>query len=282
MPVTAAPVAGSGPFRVGERTLTFVDHSRRIRLPGGRLVPRALVTDIWYPRHADGMLPLVVFGHGYAVTPEPYSRLLEAWARAGFLVAAPVFPLENQHAPGGPNESDLINQPRDMSYVITSMLALDRRRSGFLAGAIDRQAIAVSGQSDGGETALAVAYDRHFVDRRVRAAAILSGAEIPGVGGLYFPASSPPLLAAQGTADTVNRPRYTYQFFRAARRPKFLLRLFGAPHLGPYTDEQPQLRIVKRVTINFYESYLKGWNRALGRMLRAGDVGRISALDAER
>ncbi len=85
-------------------------------------------TVIRYPTRATGPLPLIVFGHGFAVTPAYYFRLLRAWARAGYVVAAPVFPLENANAPGGPNESDLVNQPRDMSFVITSMLT-QRERS---------------------------------------------------------------------------------------------------------------------------------------------------------
>ena len=101
-----------------------------------------------------------------------------------------------------------------MSVVITRLRAASAVRGGFFAGLIDRRQVAVSGQSDGGETALAVAYDRLFIDRRIRAAVILSGAEIPGVGGFDFPAPSPPLLATQGTADTINPPRFTDAFFR--------------------------------------------------------------------
>jgi hypothetical protein len=95
-----------------------------------------------------------------------------------------------------------------MSFVITRMLALSSAHSELFSGLIAPGEVAVSGQSDGGETALAVAYDRHYLDRRVRAAVILSGAEIPGVGGFDFPAPSPPLLATQGTADTINPPVY--------------------------------------------------------------------------
>jgi dienelactone hydrolase len=279
-PARARPPSASGPFRVGERVLTLVDHSRRVRFPGRSPEPRTLVTEVWYPRGTSGPEPLIVFGHGYAVTPAPYRRLLEAWARAGYIVAAPIFPLENANAPGGPDESDLVNQPRDVSFVITSLTRLAHGSDGFLAGRLESRQVAVTGQSDGGETALAVAYDRHFIDHRIRAAAILSGAEIPGVGGFDFPAPSPPLLATQGTADTVNQPHFTYDFFRIAPRPKFLLQMYGAPHLGPYTNEQPQLRIVERVTIAFFERYLRGWHRALGRMARAGDVGSVSGLQS--
>jgi predicted dienelactone hydrolase len=211
--VTVSARPPGPPFAVAQRTVTFVDHSRTVRFPGRAPAPRRLVTIVRYPAGASGPFPLIVFGHGFAVTPRPYAALLEAWARAGYVVAAPVFPLENARAPGGPNESDLVNQPRDMSFVISAMLG-----AGSFAGLLDRHAIAVSGQSDGGETALAVAYDRLFVDRRVRAAAILSGAKIPGVGGFDFPAPSPPLLATQGTADTINPPAFTHAFFDAAER----------------------------------------------------------------
>jgi dienelactone hydrolase len=278
----AQPRVAAPHYAVGERTYKFIDSSRTIRYPHHARQPRPLVTVVRYPANARGPVPLIVFGHGFAVTPAYYWRLLRAWAQAGYVVAAPVFPLENQHAPGGPNEADLSNQPRDMSFVITRLLNLSAARTGPLAGLIAPHEIGVSGQSDGGETALAVAYDRYFLDPRIRAAAILSGAELPGAGQFYFPASSPPLLATQGTADTVNRPHYTYQFFAAAPRPKYLLKLLGAPHLPPYTDEQPQLSIVGRVTTAFFDRYLKGRGAGVARMIATGNVPGRATLTAQR
>ncbi len=284
------------PFAVGERTLTFVDASRTVRFPGKPPEPRTLVTVIRYPAlgpssrvdlpnappaRFEGRFPLVIFGHGFAVTPAPYARLLQAWARAGYVVAAPIFPLGNANAPGGPNESDIVNQPRDMSFVITQMLELDGTPHSFFQGLIAPHEVAVAGQSDGGETALAVAYDRHFLDRRVRASVIMSGAELPGVGGFDFPAPSPPLLATQGTADTTNQPRFTYAFFDAAPRPKFLLSMLGASHLPPYTTEEPQLGIVERVTTDFLNKYLRNGKLALTRMIAAGNVPGVAAVTAD-
>lgn len=251
--VAVAAAHARGPV-VQIRVFEFVDRSRTIVLPDGKRVPRMLRTVVRYPSTA-GSHALIVFAHGFALTPAAYAGLLNAWAAAGYVVAAPVFPLTNASAPGGPREADIINQPRDVSFVITRLLGLSRRSAGVLAGKIDPARIAVTGQSDGGVTALAVAYDSRFRDRRVDAAVVLSGAMLGGMGS--FPRRGPPLLAVQGTADTLNAPATTARFFGLARRPKFLLWLLGAAHLPPYTDEQPQLGIVERSTIAFLNHYLE-------------------------
>ena len=288
------PIATGTGFAVGEEQLTFVDRSRTIATPGQPPRPRTLTTIIRYPAQGPpgrvdvpnatpardaGPFPLVIFGHGFAVTPATYFRLLRAWARAGYVVAAPVFPLENAHAPGGPEESDLVNQPRDVSVVISRMLASNAAPHALLHDMIAPGRVAVSGQSDGGETALAVAYDRVYRDPRVRAAIILSGAQIPG-GGALMP--GPPLLAAQGTADAINDPRNTYAFFGAAHCPKYHLRLIGAGHLPPYTDQQPQLTIVERVSIAFLDRYLKGARDGLDRMRAAAARPAVARLQGVR
>ena len=283
-------------FAVGLRTLRLTDPTRTVTLPDGSTEPRALLTYVRYPalgattgtdlRNAppariDGPFPLIVFGHGFAVTPSLYERLLQSWARAGYVVAAPVFPLENAGAPGGPQESDLANQPGDMRFVISQVLRASAASTGPLSGLVDRAQIAVSGQSDGGDTALAVAYDPRFRDPRVDAAAILSGAEIPALGPFTFPADGPPLLATQGTADTINPPAATSEFFDAAPRPKYLLRLLGAEHLPPYSTQQPQLGVVERVSTAFFDAYLKHRSDALRRLPRTGSVPGTATILAE-
>jgi hypothetical protein len=90
------------------------------------------------------------------------------------------------------------------------------------------------------------------------------------------------LLAAQGTADTtINNPRNTDVFFAAAHRPKYVLRLFGAPHLRPYTGEQPQLSIVERVAIDVLDHYLRGAPAGVARMKRAGNRPDVASLVAQ-
>ena len=280
-------------FGVGLRIVRMVDTSRSATYRDGEAGPRRIIVEIRYPTLAPGVdingappakifgpYPLVIFGHGYAVTPALYTRLQQSWARAGFVVAAPVFPLENADAPGGPNESDLVNQPADMSFVISRMLAASASPASLFAGLIAPTQVAVSGQSDGGDTALAVAYNPTFRDPRVRAAVILSGEEIPGVAGFTFPAGSPPLLAMQGTADNINLPARTEEYFAAAQSPKYLLMLLGAEHLPPYTYQEPQLSIVSRVSIAFLRGYLQNKAADVHRLPALGNVPGISTLTA--
>ncbi len=115
--------------------------------------------------------PLVVFAHGYDVTPLTYHDLLHHLASAGFVVAAPFFPLE---AAGGTlNENDLANEPQDIKFVITKTLAAGTV-PGLLDGMIDPAHIALVGHSDGGEAVLGEAYLPGVADARVGPVVALS------------------------------------------------------------------------------------------------------------
>ena len=234
------------------REFRFVDHSRRAHFQDGSSGPRILVTDVRYPVQRRGPFPLVVFAHGFALTPATYARLLDTWARAGYVVAAPVFPVENANAPGGPDERDLENQPRDMSFVISRLTG----PTSPIRKLVDPRRIAVAGHSDGAETALTVAYDRRFRDRRIDAAIVMSGAALPGFTAA--PAASPPLLAVQGTSDPINVSAMTASYYGRMHRPKFLLWLLGATHLPPYTTSDRWLTVVERTTTIFLDHYLRG------------------------
>ena len=249
--VLARPVDGGSTAAIRLRVLRLVDESRVAHFENGTTGPRVLVTSVRYPANAHRALPLVVFAHGFALTPDSYAGLLDAWARAGYVVAAPAFPVERANAPGGPSETDLVNEPGDLRFVVSRLIG----KSSPLRGLIDATKIAVAGQSDGAEAALSAAYDTRFRDRRIDAAIILSGAALPGFTGA--PPSSPPLLAVQGTRDPINQPAVTAAYFRLMRRPKFLLWLLGASHLPPYTTRDRWAAVVDRATIAFLDGYLR-------------------------
>ena len=83
-----------------------------------------------------------------------------------------------------------MNQPADMSYVLSRLLALSAQPHQFFTGLLDRREVAAAGQSDGGDTVAALAANACCTDHRLAAVAVLSGAEwppdarpvLPGVG----------------------------------------------------------------------------------------------------
>ena len=254
------------------RVLNIVDHSRRATFRDGRSAPRRLVTYVRVPA-APGPRPLVVFAHGFGLTPSVYAPLLDAWARAGYVVAAPLFPVENARAPGGPDQDDLVNEPADLRFVITRLTS----SKSTLRARIDPNRIALAGQSDGAVAALSAAYDRRYLDRRVDAAVILSGAAFAGFSRPA--AGGPPLLAVQGTADPLNAPSTTVAYYSLMRRPKFLLWLLGASHLPPYTTHDRWEPVVADATTAFLDHYL---GRApLRPLLAAGDTPGIARIVAD-
>lgn len=252
-------------FRVVE--FHFVDASRTAHFANGHVASRRLNTYVRIPA-GRGPFPLVVFGHGFASTPARYGVLLDAWARAGYIVAAPLFPVENANAPGGPDERDIVNQPGDMSFVITRLLQMPSLH-------IAPGEIAVAGQSDGAEAAYAVAEESHYRDTRVRAAVVLSGAVLGGGS----PIAGPPLLVTQGTKDSINPPRYSAHLYDASHRPKFLLWLLGAGHITPYTTKDAEFSVVSRVTVAFLNHYLK--NASVDAMFAAAKTP-IARLESSR
>lgn len=267
--------------------------SLTLREPWGTTV-RVLPTTVYYPAagrpggapaagaaplRAAGPFPLVVFSEGYAIAPQAYGALLDAWAAAGYVVAAPVYPFTDPAEPGGLNESDIVNHPADLRYVITTLLAMSRTHGGDLAGLVRPQEIAVIGHSDGGDVSLATVANTCCTDPRITAAVLLSGAELASFSGQYFAGPrAVPLLVVQGTADTVNPPSCSLQIYDAAPSPKDYLSLFGMSHTGAYLPAGPARAVVERVTIDFLNAYLKGSSSALGRLARDGNVPGLAAL----
>jgi dienelactone hydrolase len=278
-----------GRYPVGQHELTFVEPAH-VGVTGTRLSNRRLVTWTWYPlaaqpaangspRPAAGPFPMIVFGPGFMQCSGPYSRLLRSVASAGYVVVAVDFPRSDCKVGGAATEADMVNQPGDMSFVITRMLVVSAARRGLFSGLIDRREIGVAGQSDGGDTVAALAANTCCGDHRVRAVAVYSGAEWPPMPGRYFTRRPVPMLLVQGTADTVNPPGCSVTLYHADPTwARYYLDLFGATHTGPYWGSNRFERVVARVSVVFFDRFLLG-HAAAGPMLRrAGDVPRVAAL----
>ena len=228
------------------------------------------------PAAAAPPKPLVVFSPGYDIDPLRYTPLLEAWARAGYLVAVPEYPYTTPGAPGGLDEADILNHPRDLAFVISQ---LTTPGSSLLPGGLQLTGpgdVAVAGHSDGGDVALALTAApccRFFTPR---AALILSGAELASFGSDYFTRGSVPMLVVQGTADAINPPGCSTEIYNQDPDTKYYLSLEGADHLGPYTEVGPAASVVAAVTIDFLNRFLRGDASGLTRAAVAGSGSLVS------
>ena len=286
-----------GPFAVGKRTVTFTDTSRKT--PANGSLPekptRTLETLVMYPAQgtpdpdhqvegatpAPGRFPVVVYVHGFSAHAEgPY---LHYWAAAGFVAVAPSFPLTNTDAPGGPNIADAVNEPGDVSFVISALLHLPSRQAD-VQRIIDPGAIAVMGTSLGAGVAHELAYNSRSRDRRVKAAVeVAGGCSACAANGLdpsgkYFAGPSVPLMLIHGTADPVAPYQGSLQEFARAPAPKYLVTLTGAKHVQ---FDPPWEAIAARSTIDFFARYLAHDDEGLRRLTTDANVPNLATLQQE-
>ncbi len=289
-------------FAVGVQTEAFVDASRPT--PANGTYPgspsRPLPTLVLYPARgpaggpdrpgatpATGPFPLLVFSHGIDSNGADYEPLLRQWAAAGYVVAAPTFPLSNHDAPGGDTVADYRHQSGDVSYVITAMLRQAHDRASRFRGLINPGRIAAVGHSLGASTTLGVAVNSCCVDPRIRAAVSLEGIELPFGTGTYFEGRTPPLLLFHGDADKTVPYAASQRLFADAPAPKFFVTLHGAPHTAfrqadtatkPPTPWEP---VIVSSVLDFFARYLDHQPTGLVRLQADANIAGVASLQAQ-
>ena len=252
------------------------------------LPARKLLTQIWYPlagrpskstSPAPGPLPVIGFAPGFMQCGGPYSDLLKYWASAGYVIVTTNFPHADCLTGAASTESDLLNEPYDMSYDLSRVLALSAARHGLLAGLLNPGEIGIAGQSDGGAVVAAILGNTCCTDHRVRAVAVESGDEWPPMAGQYFTRPTVPVLFSQGSADTINPPGCSVTMYLADRAPaRYYLDLLGASHTEPYWGINRYEKITARVTLAFMDRYVLGEKDQAAVMARQGNSAGLAAL----
>jgi len=285
-----------GTYAVGMTTRTFADNTR----PTEGVAPsRTLPTAIYYPAQGqpadqpvenappdtkDGPYPFILFSHGLGARGVYYQDVIKTWVSAGYIVAAPDYPLSNAAAPGGPQFGralgDTKNQPADASFVINEVLRLDKQ--GKQLGGIDAKRIGASGHSLGGITTYGLAFSDCCRDKRIRAAIPMSGlAGLVDTPDHYFH-SSTPLLGLHGNADGTVPYQAGRNAYTAAQSPKFLLTFLGAGHISPFAGGNgAQVLALKKSTLDFWNRYLKGDKQALAKLSTDANVPGSSSLEEQ-
>lgn len=272
--VAHAGDAGTPAYATWEQT--FVDPSRSTAHPSGVTEPqRTLVTAIYRPTR-KGRFPLIVFAHGLAGHARKFTKLFAAWASAGYVVAAPTFPLTNDRAPM--NVGDLPNQPGDMSFVLSEVLALAEQRDGPLFRAIKTKRIGAAGLSLGGITTFNLVYGDCCRDARVTAAMVLNTVR-PGV----VVDGHVPLLIAHSDTDPLLPYASALQAFADAEPPVWLHTFYGASHASQWEDDvTPYDALAEQVTLDYWNATLKKKRRARKRLERDATVPEVSSIEAKR
>jgi dienelactone hydrolase len=275
-PTTPIPI---GTYAVATTTFTAIDTS----IPS--TPERELPTTVWYPHGpavpgaaglSGGPYPLIVFSQGFAQAPTSYLDLIDAWASAGFVVAAPSYPDTDPQGdtPAGPapSRADLVDHPADLAAVLSAVVQMSAEPGSPLSGLPDPDRVGLVGQSDGANVSLAAGADSCCRLKTVKAVVSLSGAEYTGFGGTYFSGPTPPLLVVQGSADVINPAACSAAIYDAAPTPKYYLDLLGATHLPPYeTPTSPWEPIVASVTTDFLEGVLGARSSSTAAMMSTGN-----------
>jgi predicted esterase len=261
-----APVGHADPSEPAPSTttvrLTVVDPSRPTVSHGTPVAPtRTLPTTVWLPADGAGRvrgrsLPWVVFLHGYLAEPQRYASMLETWAKSGYAVVAPTLPLTSSASGSVADESDMVNEPADVHFVISSLLHQSAATSGPLAGLLDPRRIGVAGHSDGANVAYATAYSASLGDPRVRTVIDLSG-ELPTGMGPY-PGDGPPLLMIHADQDEYVPHAQSAALYGEVSVERWWVELHGVGHEPPFTESNAWSAVVDEVTVAFLDRTLGG------------------------
>ena len=225
---------------------------------------RPLPTMVWYPTEGPKPFPLIVFSHGLTSEPEAYASVLKAWARAGFVVAAPKFPHTRYRAKDY-DPVDVINQPADVSEVITRMLAYGQEHDDL----IDPARIAAAGHSAGGITTVGLLSANR--DDRLTAGVVLAGRQVLPIP---FQGEPVPVLFVHGRRDRTVPFKDGKAAYDAVRWPKALLTVTEGGHVA-ITKEFPP---VIATTTDFLRYALYGDRAARARLKRDATKGGLATL----
>ena len=278
-PTSRSAPSSTTPPVVTHVQLDLVDTSRPAVDPASeRSAPtRALPTELYLPATTEPR-PLILFAHGYGGDPSKFTQLFGHWADAGFVVAAPKFPITYTGADsvGLTRAGDLGEQPADLAYVLDQILA------GKYRDRIDTQRIGAAGLSLGGGTIWGFIADPCCVDQRIVAAIVMDGNPF-GYQNVEQLATQMPLLVYHADQDPALPFESAYQSYTAAGAPKWFITIFGALHAQPFEDSEAAAdAMVMDTSTRFWRGTLLGDTRALDGLVPAGTVPDVSTAEAAK
>ncbi len=229
-PLTSEEILADGPYVPETMSTTFYDAERGRTLQAIISYPAEDVgggTEIVRAAH-----PLIVYSHGFSSFMGEGAYLTRHLATHGYVVVEPQYPFTNLNAPGGPDLSDVVNQPGDVSFIIDTMLAWNEAPGNLFESSIDPDRIGATGLSLGGLTTLLVTYHAELRDPRIKAAApIAAPSDLFGPG--FYETANVPLMMLLSELDALIDYEASGPVAKASvGPPSYIVTFFMASHTG--------------------------------------------------
>jgi predicted dienelactone hydrolase len=187
-------------FAVGRTTITFNDPNRTGGFGSGGGPGRQIQTEIYYPATtagtntaaASGSFPVIVFGHGFAMSWDAYQNLWERYVPMGYIMAFPR--TEGGLLPAPSHE----NFGLDLKQVAEKMQIINTTSGNILNGKIGVNT-AIMGHSMGGGASILASQNNTFIKSVIG----LAPAETNPSAVSAAPNVTVPALVFSGDADGV-------------------------------------------------------------------------------
>ena len=194
---------------------------------------------------------MIVLAHGASGAPDRFTDLATAWADAGYVVAAPRFPLTNE-AVRPPVIAEFAEQGRDVQFVVDAILERSAAADGELAGRVDPERIGLYGLSLGSLSVWSAVGEP--AGARIDALIQSDGTTLAAdIGAVPFP-----VFVAHSDTDPIFPYADVVALYDELPGPKYLLTLPGAAHAVVGEDTvTPADELYRQATTAF-------WDRTLG------------------
>jgi len=255
---------------------------------------------VWRPLGTAPLIghPLILFSHGFGGCNTQSVFLMQALAKAGYLVLAPNH--RDARCGSARHKSDGIHKPEapfsdaekwsdatyrdrhdDMEAVLNAVLAA----RSFEGIPVDASRVGIAGHSLGGYTVLGLVGGwASWKDPRIKAALALSPHCSPFVAKGDLGTMDVPMMYQGGTRDLgesplVGKPGGAYD---KTTKPKFYVEFAGAGHFAWTNLNRRYQTSIEAYGVAFFDAYLKGETKRLSQLMDSGRPNDVSDLRAAR
>jgi predicted dienelactone hydrolase len=181
---------------------------------------RDIPVKIYLPKDATTPCPIVIFSHGLGGSRENYEYLGQHWAACGYVSVHLQHPGSDDHVWKDAEQGEKMNamvratmnpaaiadRPKDVSFALDRLTALNADAASPLKGRLDLKRIGVAGHSFGGFTSMAIAGQEfglaQWTDPRVKAVIEMSAPVArPAMRDRAYAKITTPVFHMTGTLD---------------------------------------------------------------------------------